>query len=105
MGVVIAGTLLVGRLASRTCRPRGRRALVWSIAAGSILLGLVFYALDLRDAWARKEAAELAAERIRSQDPQAVIWFAGHWGFQYYAERAAWSRWSPTSPASARAIG
>jgi hypothetical protein len=88
MGVVVVGTLLAGRLASRTCcSPERRRQVRW-VAFATIFLGLVFYGVDLRDACASREAAEDAAAFIRSQDARATIWFVGHWGFQYYAEHA-----------------
>jgi hypothetical protein len=88
LGLVVIGTLLAGRLASRTCRRPGRRALVYGVAAGGMLLGLGFYGLDFREAWARKEAAEWSASLIRAQDRAGRIWYVGHWGFQFYAERA-----------------
>jgi len=25
---------------------------------------------------------------VRQRDPQATVWYVGHWGFQHYAERA-----------------
>jgi hypothetical protein len=88
MGVVIAATLLAGRLASLTCRPDRRHALVWCIAGANVLLGLAFYAVDFRDATAQKEGTEMAAAQIKAHDPNATIWYVGHWGFQFYAERA-----------------
>ena len=41
---------------------------------------------NAREAEARKEGAEAAADYIRGRDPQGRVWFIGHWGFQYYAE-------------------
>src|SRR5207302_1089030 len=77
-----------GRLASWTCRSPERVGLVRGIAAGVMMLGFVFYGVDVRDAVAEKEAAESAAIFIRQEDSAARIWYVGHWGFQYYAERA-----------------
>jgi serine/threonine-protein kinase len=88
MGVVVVGTLLTGRLAAPTCRPGQRRRLVYGAFAASALLGLGYYAVDLRDAFAEKEAAEQAAAWVRGRDPDAIAWYVGHWGFQFYAERA-----------------
>jgi hypothetical protein len=86
MGLIIVGTLLVGHLAARTCRsPEGRR-LVRCISAYGIALGLGFAALDLCEAWTEAQAAEAAAALVRGQG--GSTWFVGHWGFQYYAERA-----------------
>jgi hypothetical protein len=46
-----------------------------------------YYGVDLYDASAGKEVAERAAELIPRQD-SGTVWYVGHWGFQYYAERA-----------------
>ena len=61
LGVVVVGTLLAGRLASHRCRTRERRILVWAVASVGILLGFVFYGVDMVDAFAEKDAAEDAA--------------------------------------------
>lgn len=87
-GVVVTATVLTGRLAALTCRSPRRRRLVWAVAALTALLGLVFYAVDYRDAWTQREAARQAAALVRAQEPRAVIWYVGHWGFQFYAEAA-----------------
>lgn len=87
MGVVVVGSLLAGRLASRSCRTPERRGLVWVVASAGMVLGFVFYRVDLCDAFAEKEAAEQSVAFVRARAPQARIWYAGHWGFQYYAER------------------
>jgi hypothetical protein len=88
MGLVIVTTLLAGRLAARTCQAPDRQTLVWAITGGGVALGLMFYSVDVHDAFAEKRAAEQAARFIREQDPEARIWYVGHWGFQHYAERA-----------------
>jgi hypothetical protein len=88
MGVVVVGILLAGRLAARRCRTPSHRSVVYAVVAGSILLGLGYYRVDMVDAFAEKDAAEEAAAFVRSQAPEARIWYTGHWGFQYYAEQA-----------------
>jgi hypothetical protein len=87
-GVVVVGTLLAGRLAALTCRAPRRQVPVWGVALCTIILGLVYYGVDLTDARAAKQAAESAAAFVREREPQATIWYTGHWGFQFYAERA-----------------
>jgi hypothetical protein len=87
MGVVVAGTLLAGHLASRTCRTPERKQLVWGIASFSAVLGLGFAGLDTWEAWTEKRLAEQAAALARAEGV-GTVWFVGHWGFQYYAERA-----------------
>jgi hypothetical protein len=89
MGIVTVGTLLIGRLASQTCRSQPRAGLVRGTVLGGILLGGGFFAIDLREAVAAKQAAEDAAQYLHTLDPQATIWSYGLWGFQYYTEQAA----------------
>lgn len=88
MGPVVVGSLLAARLAARTCASARRRALVWWIMAGNCLIGLLVASVDAVDAYALKNAAERSAAFVRDRDPDARIWCVGHWGFQYYAERA-----------------
>jgi hypothetical protein len=88
LGVVVAGSLLAGRLASRTCRSESRQRLVGAVAAASAALGLVFAGVDLREALARKKGVERVIRRVRRLDPGATVWYVGNFGFQYYAERA-----------------
>lgn len=87
MGVAVVLTLLVGRLASRTCRAPGRRRLVWGVTAGSVALGLLYHAADFQSARAQQQLAEEAAAWVRRQRTGGTAWYVGHWGFQYYAER------------------
>ena len=55
-------------------------------AVFGVSLGLFFGVVDLIDAYPEKTAAEDVAAWVRSQPGgDAEIWFAGHWGFQYYA--------------------
>jgi hypothetical protein len=88
MGIVVAATALTGRLAMFTCRFPERRRLIWSLVAANAGLGFLFYMVDFRDALAWKQAAEGSAAYIHERSPNATIWYVGHWGFQYYAERA-----------------
>jgi hypothetical protein len=87
MGVVVVGTLLAGRLAALTSRSAAARRTAVGIAAYSAVLGLLVFATDLAEARAEADAAEEAARRIEEQGG-GTVWYVGHWGFQYYAERA-----------------
>jgi hypothetical protein len=89
MGLVVVATLLAGRLASRGSQAPERQRAVKVIAAFNMSLGLMFYVVDLIDAHAQKEAAETASAFIRREVEGSKVWYAGHWGFQYYAEHAA----------------
>jgi hypothetical protein len=87
MGVVVVTTLLVGRLAALRSRSAAARRTLYGVAAYGAVLGLLVYGVDLVEARAEKGAVEEAARCIREQDDGATIWYVGHWGFQYYAER------------------
>jgi hypothetical protein len=87
MGIVVVGTLLVGRLLSLTRRSR-RSTLINGVAASGIALGILFYAVDLREAWAWRAVVQQSAQFIGQHDPDPRIWYVGHWGFQFYAESA-----------------
>lgn len=85
--MLVAGTALLGRLASRTCRARPRRRLVQGITAYSVILGLGYFLVDWYEARAQQEGPAAAAAYIHEQREEPTIWYTGHWGFQYYAER------------------
>jgi hypothetical protein len=106
MGLIVVMTLLIGRLAGRRSES-GRRSSLATGALLGIVLGVAFYLVDLRDAVAVKQAVEQVVEYVGAQRPQGgghppTIWFAGHWGFKYYAERAGMH---PVVPASKRTLG
>ncbi len=58
-----------------------------SATAGSVAFSLLIFAVDCWDARPEKILAERAAEVAQSA-PGATVWFNGHWGFQYYCDRA-----------------
>jgi hypothetical protein len=71
--------LLLIRALERQPMPRG----INYCFAASAVLSLLVCAAD----YSLAGSARAAAARIRETDQSAVIWFEGHWGFQYYAER------------------
>lgn len=83
-GIIIVMTLLAGRLASRTCDSR-RSA--WVAAGLSATLGVGFATADLLEARAQSAAVMQAADFIQAHG-DGRIYYMGHWGFQYAAERA-----------------
>jgi 4-amino-4-deoxy-L-arabinose transferase-like glycosyltransferase len=99
LGVVVVAAILISRQAALTARTPQRRWLVWAVALVTSLLGLGFYGVDYRDAWAEREGARQAAALIRAREPQAVIWYIGHWGFQFYAEASGMRPVIPDWPA------
>jgi len=89
MGVVVVSTLLAGRLLSLTGRSPDRHRLVAWLAGFSIGLGLLFAGTDYWDALAEKRAVDDSLGWVRQQPGgDRPIWFTGHWGFHYYADRA-----------------
>jgi len=81
--------LLCGRAAAvRLSRERDRRALCFVVAWG-VGVGLLFFAADLSDALAQRDAVRRASEKLLElgADREAEsVWYLGHWGFQFYAE-------------------
>jgi hypothetical protein len=88
LGVFVTAIVLLGRLASRSCRSPGRRQAIRSIAAFGLLFGFLVYAVDFREAVVERLAVERARERTGPAASGSTIWYAGHWGFQFYADRA-----------------
>lgn len=93
MGLVLVMALLICRLGSRHDLAQSERRWVRGVVGGGIALGLLFYTVDMLDAFAGKHAAETAARWIAEQPaeprvPPPKVWYVGHWGFQFYAERA-----------------
>jgi hypothetical protein len=87
LGVVLVATLICGRPASAAWRRQPQPVLLGVIVGFTALLGLGVYALDVLEAATAKSLAEEAARRIRERDG-GTVWYVGHWGFQFYAERA-----------------
>jgi hypothetical protein len=86
-GTLVVATLLVAHFASRTCRKSRERRAVWLAAVGSAALGLIFAGIDVADSRLEPTAIHSAAEYIRAHDANARVWFTGHWGTQYAAQR------------------
>jgi hypothetical protein len=97
LGVLVVLTLLTARLAARTCRTEERRRTLRAVAAGGIGLGLAFFALDWYGARIHQRAAEGSAAWVRARGG-GTAWFVGHWGFQFYAERAGLRPVVPAAP-------
>jgi hypothetical protein len=87
MGMTVIGTLLIGWLASRTCRSVPRRRTLWLAVCATGTLGLFYAGIDLADARTEPRAVCEATKFIRDHDAEPTIWFTGHWGLHYEAER------------------
>lgn len=88
LDVLVVSTLLVGRLASKLPMSTAQEALLRFVVIGGMALGLIFYSVDLHDAFVEKIAAERADRRAREMNPNVSRWYFARWGFQFYAERA-----------------
>jgi len=53
-----------------------------------IAAGVGVAAIDTLDAFPEKDCAERAAVLAANRPAGSTIWYAGHWGFQFYCERA-----------------
>jgi hypothetical protein len=84
LGLAVVLTLLSGRLAARAPGAAGRSGVGEACGFG-IVLGLAFFALDLREAEVQCAAAADAAAWIRQQG-NGRVWYVGHWGWQFHAE-------------------
>jgi hypothetical protein len=83
LGLFVVLTLLAGRLAAR--RLPARRPSLRAVVGGGVLLGLAYFALDCRCGRVQERAAREAAAWVRAHGG-GRSWYAGHWGFQFYAE-------------------
>ncbi len=103
MGITVAATLLLGHLAMQSPLEPWRKNVLYGLAAVTALLGLGFFGVDYLEARAEQQAVYEAAHRIRQGNPHAVIWYAGYWGFQYYAEEIGMKQAVPLRHAGNRA--
>ncbi|CAN5595553.1 hypothetical protein BH11PLA2_BH11PLA2_14920 [soil metagenome] len=88
IGLALVIGLIVARGIVRF-EPPGR----W-IAGVAISWGFTLFALDCWDAEAERVTVIQARDIIRPTATQ-TIWYTGHWGFQYYADRAAFRQLNP----------
>ncbi len=87
LGIVIAGTFLAGRLASRTCRSPESMGLVRGAAVGGVVLGFFLYGVDSCEAIAIKRVVQDATTLVRSKAaPNSEVWYFAHWAACHYLE-------------------
>ena len=93
-----AALLLV--LGLRQAAPARARRIVGATVVGGLLLGVLILRADGALAgMGRRAAGELIAPRVARGER---VWFAGHWGFQWYAERAGGRPLTTSPPRPAR---
>ncbi len=88
LGVVVAATLLVGRLAARD----GRRAPAWAAAGLSAALGLLAYGVEFRQYQAEQVLAAKVVRHVRRLAPRAGVYCVGFGAFTFYGERLGMTR-------------
>jgi hypothetical protein len=86
MGILVVTTFVLAHFASRT-RFAASRWPLWIASLVSAALGLFLAGIDTVDSRLEPAAVREAVAFIRKREPDAHIWFTGHWGTQYEAER------------------
>jgi hypothetical protein len=87
IGVTVVMGLVAARAAGRIARADpARQPPRWVLVIG-VVVGFAVAGVDLLDAFPEKECAELAAGVTLDRPESSTVWYAGHWGFQYYCER------------------
>ncbi len=87
LGPLVVLALLIGRLAALTCDSARGKCVLWALTGCGALLGMAYYAIDVREAYTEEWGAESAAAWVAGQGGGGRVWYVGHYGFQYYAER------------------
>ncbi len=87
IGIVVIGGLLAARAVSRLGRVHPDRRPGGWVVAFCILSGFAIAGIDTLDAVPEKVCAERAGAITADRPQGSTVWFAGHWGFQYYCER------------------
>lgn len=78
-------------LAAQAERTRPGRAGLGVLIAAQVVLAVGYGALDHCGAWTHQAGVERAAAYIAAQGGEGRVWYVGHWGWQYYADRAGMS--------------
>jgi hypothetical protein len=95
IGLVVVGGLLTARLVNRLSRFHPNRYPGRWVMAYGIGVGGIVAAIDTLDAFPEKVCAERATIVAAGIKKDNIVWFVGHWGFQYYCTRAGMSQIVP----------
>jgi len=85
IGCLVVLTLLVARGAVI----RSRAAMLFAAACG-VCLALAFEMIDIENGGIERDAVAAIDAQIRDANYGGTVWFLGHRGWQFYAERAGW---------------
>jgi hypothetical protein len=95
IGLIVVGTILLGRCAGSTAGRPARRPLVVAVVVFGITIGLVVEAIDIDGALAAPDAIDRTVAVMTEVGPFEPTYYVGHWGLQFYAERAGWRAIDP----------
>jgi hypothetical protein len=84
--LLVVSILLIGRLLAHS-QTVTVRTIRW-VAVGSVVLGVLFYIVDFRDAYVEKAAIEKSRRTISTMPSAGNTWYLGRWGLQFYGEQA-----------------
>jgi hypothetical protein len=88
IGLTVVGSILVARAVGLMRRIRPMRLPGGGLIAFVTAAGIAVAAIDTLDAFPEKYCAERAAVITADRPAGSTVWYAGHWGFQFYCERA-----------------
>jgi hypothetical protein len=91
IGVCLAAAVLLMHLAAKV---GGNVRVPRWVVAFAVGLGVLVWAIDCWDAIPEKAMAGRAAAEVQP-GPGETVWYVGHWGFQYYCERAGMKHLDP----------
>src|SRR5262245_7009903 len=94
----LAALFLCARALARGRAPGEKRGAVRIAIGAGVALGLLYAAGAFADALAIRDSVRSVEGELRAlgADPRReTVWFTGHWGFQFYAERAGMHAVSP----------
>ena len=90
LGLFLVLCLILSRFTSRTIRIESNRKLLYGVIAFQILFGGLYWSVDYQGAVAQRRLAKdskVWIETHSDNEKASSVWFTGHWGWQFYAER------------------
>jgi hypothetical protein len=98
IGICVVGALVLAHRLGPTPDIEARRRVLFAVAL-SVGSGVLFQVIDTSDAAAERSAVKEVARLIQSHDANAQVWYTGHLGMKFYADRAGWR---PVVPGESR---
>lgn len=98
--LILPGWLLLAA-GPRALLPVFRPRLMAAGTALTVALGALVAIADWRAADLYRTQATELAQLLHGRDPEARLWFTGHWGWQWYARKAGLSAYLPGQSAAA----